>query len=67
MLARTHSAVAPWTVVRANDKKRARLGLIMDLLARLDYKGKDHALLCPDPGIVFAYTSQTVDSGAIAP
>ena len=67
MLARTHSAVAPWTVVRANDKKRARLGLIMDLLARLDYKGKDHALLCPDPAIVFAYTSQIVDSGVIAP
>lgn len=67
MLARTHSAVAPWTVVRANDKKRARLSLIMDLLSRLDYKGKDHALLCPDPEIVFAYTQQAVDSGAIAP
>ncbi len=67
MFARTHSAMAPWTVVRANDKKRARLGLIMDLLSRLDYKGKDHALLCPDPEIVFAYTRQTVDSGAIAP
>ena len=67
MLARTHSAMAPWTVVRANDKKRARPGMIMDLLSRLDYKGKDHALLCPDPEIVFAYTRQTVDSGAIAP
>ncbi|EQD69649.1 polyphosphate kinase 2, partial [mine drainage metagenome] len=27
MFARTHSAMAPWTVVRANDKKRARLSL----------------------------------------
>ena len=67
MFARTHSAVAPWTVVRANDKKRARLGLIMDLLSRLDYNDKDHALLCPDPEIVFSYTQQSVDSGAIAP
>ncbi len=67
MFARTHNAVAPWTVVRADDKKRARLSLIMDLLVRLDYKGKDHALLRPDPDIVFAYSEQALQSGAIAP
>jgi polyphosphate kinase 2 len=67
MFARTHSAVAPWTVVRADDKKRARLSLIMDLLARLDYKGKDHALLRPDPDIVFGYSEQALQRGAIAP
>jgi polyphosphate kinase 2 len=67
MFARTHNAVAPWTVVRADDKRRARLSLIMDLLAHLDYKGKDHALLRPDPDIVFPYSEQALRSGAIAP
>ncbi len=67
MFARTHTALAPWTVVRADDKKRARLSLMMDLLARLDYKGKDHALLRPDPAIVFGYTDQIVAEGLIAP
>ncbi len=67
MLARTHNPVAPWTVVHADDKKRARLSLIMDLLARLDYKDKDHALLRPDPAVVFAYAEQALQAGAIAP
>ncbi len=67
MFARTHSAVAPWTVVRADDKQRARLGLIIDLLVRLDYKGKNHALLLPDPDIVFTYSDAALHDGFIAP
>ncbi|MDY0329733.1 MAG: polyphosphate kinase 2 [Thiomonas sp.] len=66
MFARTHTPVAPWTIVRANDKKQARLNLIMDLLARLDYQGKDHALLCPDPEVVFNYTHEAVAQGRVA-
>ncbi|MCY6382585.1 polyphosphate kinase 2 [Hoeflea prorocentri] len=41
MLEHTHSNHAPWTVVRANDKRRARLNLIRHLLTRLPYEGKD--------------------------
>ncbi len=41
MLKDTHTDYAPWTVVRANDKRRARLNLIRHLLLRLDYDGKD--------------------------
>ena len=41
MLKETHTDYAPWTVVRANDKRRARLNLIRHLLMRLDYDGKD--------------------------
>jgi polyphosphate kinase 2 len=66
MFARTHTPTAPWTVVRANDKKQARLNLIMDLLTRLDYQGKDHALLCPDPDVVFSYTHDAVAQGRVA-
>jgi polyphosphate kinase 2 (PPK2 family) len=32
---------APWTVMRANDKRRARLNLIRHILKSLDYDGKD--------------------------
>jgi polyphosphate kinase 2 len=41
MLTRTHTTKAPWTVVRANGKRRARLNIIRHLLRSLDYDGKD--------------------------
>jgi polyphosphate kinase 2 (PPK2 family) len=37
MLVRTHSADAPWWVVDAVDKKRARLNCIAHLLAQIPY------------------------------
>ncbi len=45
MLKETHSEHAPWTVVRANDKRRARLDLIRHILKTLDYDGKDKAAI----------------------
>ncbi|MCZ7885449.1 MULTISPECIES: polyphosphate kinase 2 [Agrobacterium] len=41
MLANTHTDDAPWTMVRANDKRRARVNLIRHILLALDYEGKD--------------------------
>ncbi|OYU99165.1 MAG: polyphosphate kinase 2, partial [Burkholderiales bacterium PBB5] len=38
MLERTHIAEAPWWVVQAVDKKRARLNCIAHLLAQFDYQ-----------------------------
>lgn len=37
MLRQTDSAAAPWIVVRADDKKAARLALIADLISRVEY------------------------------
>ena len=37
MLERTHIAEAPWWVVQAVDKKKARLNCIRHLLSQLDY------------------------------
>jgi polyphosphate kinase 2 (PPK2 family) len=34
----THTAFAPWIVADSNDKKRARLNIIRDLLSRVPYK-----------------------------
>jgi len=66
MLARSHRAVAPWTVVRADDKPAARLGIIHDLLARLDYKGKDRAVAKPDRAVVFPYDVADPAKNALA-
>jgi len=38
MLAATDTAVAPWYIVPSNDKKRARLNCIADILSRIPYK-----------------------------
>jgi len=49
---RSHSPVTPWTVVRADDKYRARLAVIRAVLGVLDYAGKDKALVDEnDPSI----------------
>ena len=37
----SHSEIAPWTIVRSDDKKRARLNAIRTLLHGLDYTNKD--------------------------
>lgn len=51
-LRRTHSDTAPWTVVRSDDKYRARLNAIRAVLSQVDYEGKDlHAARKPDANI----------------
>ena len=66
MLARSHNPIAPWTLVRANDKRLARLNIIKDLLGRLHYAGKDKRLIRPDPQIVFAYDVSNLENGQLA-
>ena len=44
-LTRTHSDVAPWTIIRSDDKRRARLNAIRHLLHQLDYDRKDKGAL----------------------
>jgi hypothetical protein len=53
MMKRTHSREAPWTVIRANDKRRARLAAIRHVLSSLPYDGRDaDALGEPDDRII---------------
>lgn len=44
-LVRSHTAHAPWTVVRSDDKRRARLNAIRTVLHRFDYDRKDTAAI----------------------
>jgi len=49
----TDTADAPWTIIRSNDKKRARLNCMRHFLFSLDYPNKDTAIVqVPDPKIV---------------
>ncbi|MEV4705714.1 polyphosphate kinase 2 [Actinoplanes sp. NPDC049316] len=49
----TDTADAPWTVVKSNDKKRARLEAMRYVLNRFAYEGKDPEVVgTPDPQIV---------------
>jgi polyphosphate kinase 2 len=66
MLAHTHNPIAPWTIVRADDKHLARLNIIKDLLSRLHYADKDERLILPDPKIVFAYDISNLEIGQLA-
>jgi polyphosphate kinase 2 len=49
----TDTADAPWTVIKSDDKKRARLNCMQHFLANLDYTDKDKRVVRgPDPLIV---------------
>ncbi len=54
----TDTADAPWTVIKSNDKKRARLEAMRFVLSRFDYHGKDVDVVGgPDPRIVVSAAS----------
>ncbi len=49
----THAKETPWTIIKSNDKRRARLAIIRCVLSQYDYAGKDHeAVGTPDTKIV---------------
>ncbi len=59
MFAASDTPEAPWTVVRSNDKKRARLNVIRHVLGELAYPGKDRQaigktdpLILGGPGLI---------------
>lgn len=55
MIVSTHTEHAPWTVIRANDKRRARIEAIRKVLLSIDYSGRSkEAIGEPDPLIVGA-------------
>ena len=47
-----HTTHAPWTVIRSDDKRRARLAVIRAILRGVAYDGKDEEVVgAPDPMI----------------
>ncbi|CUU55994.1 polyphosphate kinase 2, PA0141 family [Parafrankia irregularis] len=57
MFVHTDSKKAPWTVIKSNDKKRARLEAMRHVLSQLEYAGRDESVIGqPDPRIVVSAT-----------
>jgi polyphosphate kinase 2 len=55
MLKRTHTSHAPWTVIRSNNKYRARINAIKVILNAVPYERLDRDLnYVPDPEIVIS-------------
>ena len=65
MFSKTHTAYSPWIIVKANNKKLARVESMRYLLSALDYEGKKApgVTLSPDPEIVERYhrSTQSID------
>jgi polyphosphate kinase 2 len=54
MFSQTHTSYSPWIIVKANNKRRARLESMRYMLSVLDYEGKGSTgvSLVPDPNVV---------------
>lgn len=57
MFSRTHTPFSPWVIVKANDKKLARLESIRYVLSSFNYPEKKEAPIniYPDPNIIVRY------------
>jgi len=57
MFSRTHTSFSPWIIVKANNKRKARLESMRHVLSVLDYKEKGEAKvsLIPDPNVILRY------------
>ncbi len=66
MLARTHTAIAPWTCVRADHKKPARLNVVRHLLHRLAPDEISVKIELPDPEVLFTFEEAAVTDGRLA-
>ncbi|MDP3313561.1 polyphosphate kinase 2 [Lutibacter sp.] len=65
MFSKTHTSYSPWIIVKANDKKAARLESMRYVLSKFDYEGKNESQthMLPDPNVVMRYfrSSQQID------
>ncbi len=57
MFSRTHTTFSPWTIVKTNVKKEARLESMRYVLSQFEYDGKDEAAarVLPDPNVVMRF------------
>lgn len=62
MFSKTHTNFCPWTIVKTNNKKKARLESIRHVLSQFNYDGKGEAgiQLLPDPNVIMRYHRSAV-------
>jgi len=56
----TDTADCPWTIVKSDDKKRARLNCMQHFLDALDYPEKDHEVVGPPDPLIVGAPSQVI-------
>ena len=62
MFSKTHTNFSPWIIVKANDKKQARLESMRYILSQFDYEGKGNSgiSLLPDPNVVMRFNRSVI-------
>ena len=56
----TDTADAPWTIIKSDDKKRARLNCMRHFLDSLDYPGKDKKVVRPPDPLIVGHAQHVV-------
>lgn len=67
MLVRTDNKVTPWYIVRADNKKEARLNVISHLMTHVVCPNKDKHAPKYDPKQIFKFDKKHLEGGSIAP
>jgi polyphosphate kinase 2 (PPK2 family) len=63
---KAHSPMAPWKIVRGNDKHSARINIIRDILTQLHYKNKNEKIILTDPKVILPYDKSFLENGMLA-
>ena len=66
MLERTHTAIAPWSCVRADSKKKARVAVMRHLLRQLAPPEIAAEVKDPDPAVLFPFEVAATHDGRLA-
>jgi polyphosphate kinase 2 len=65
MLMRTHTEVAPWTIIHSDEKKDARLSVMRHLLKALAPKDVAKSVKKPDPKVLFPFEAAALTDGRL--
>ncbi|MBV9660667.1 MAG: polyphosphate kinase 2 [Acidimicrobiales bacterium] len=63
MFALTDTEIAPWTVVKSNDKKRARINAMRHVLSQFDYPARDESIVSSVDPLVVGPASAVYEHG----
>jgi polyphosphate kinase 2 len=66
MLVRTHTPVAPWVCVRADDKKAARLNIMRHMLHAIGCPNLSKKTSLPDKDVLFPFDAEALNDGRLA-
>ena len=63
MFSKTHTSFSPWIIVKANNKRKARLESMRYVLSTLNYDGKEDSAtsLFPDPNVVMRFHRSAIN------